>query len=152
VPFLFNARYFGEYYAVFPAVWISIAVARAVARTRAPRSVMALALALLLFPMGALRDVFARAPREEVGPFLEDVHAALAGAPRVRSIRIEARCGDERASAESAALLRTYHELSGRGDGVRWVTGLDPGVAIALEAPAELVLHFCERARPRISR
>ncbi len=153
-PFLFNQRYFKDYYALFPALFVGLLGARAITRSwPSGRGRWSWALALIaglaLFPFGAIEAATRRTPRNQIGPWLAEASDALAQAPPARSIRIGVDCRRPEDATESERLLAEYHLLTERGHGLRWAAGLDRGVEITIESEAELTLYYCESERPR---
>jgi len=154
VPFLLNERYWKGYYAIFVAVFVGVFAARAISRVATPRLgawrwLLGVALAGLLFPLGAIEASLAPTPSNRIEAWLAEAGGALAPDPRVRSVRLEASCGRPEETAESAALLAEIHRLDERGAGLRHAAGLDPGVRVTLDGDADRTLLYCESETPR---
>src|SRR5262249_1816644 len=122
VPFLFNQRYFAEYYAGLATAWIAAAVAPMLlsAAAHGRRAWLAAGIFVLLWlPGTALLDVVSpAAPGREVAAWLEEVRTAVGDAPGPEAIAIDAQCSSESATRASRRHLEQLFELSERGEGV----------------------------------
>ncbi len=156
VPFLFNERYFAEYYVGPATAWIAAGCAPllADAMPSGRRRWSAAGIAVLLWmPTQTLFAVASsQSPGHQVASWLDEVRAALVDQPPPRAIMIDAKCGSEDATRQSRAQLERLFDLSEQGLGVRWATGwLETPVVLGPSTmPGARPLTYCSEMLPRV--
>jgi hypothetical protein len=158
VPFLFNMRYFAEYYVGPATAWLAAAAAPLLMDAVPAQSrrgwAAATLVVLLWFPVQTMLSVSsAQSPGHTLAVWLEEVHEAIAHQAPPQELTIDAACATDAATRESRQRLEQFFELSEHGLGVRWIANW-PNVPVEMgrsRAPHSLQLRYCNDGVPHVS-
>ncbi|MGE0790372.1 MAG: hypothetical protein AB7S26_32145 [Sandaracinaceae bacterium] len=139
----------------FPAVWLSVLSARAIVAAwsgsiRPARYALAVVLACALIPVAAIRSTFDDDPSNDVRAWLEEARVALSGAVDLGTLTLRVTCPEGVDPRPSEARLPRLFGLTGEGDGLRRIAGLDYATRFTLGEGGDRELLYCEAERPRL--